>query len=68
MGRIKTKAIKGTAKALMDRESEIFKEDFDSNKKVLGREMPSKKTRNKIAGCITRLKKQNKSILPENER
>jgi ribosomal protein S17E len=68
MGRIKTKAIKGTARSLMDKADEIFEEDFDANKKVLGGEMPSKKTRNKIAGYITRLKKQNKSILPENER
>ncbi len=67
MGRIKTKAVKGAARSLVAREPSLFKEDFEVNKKVLGKEMPSKRTRNMIAGYISRLKKQNKNILPENE-
>jgi ribosomal protein S17E len=66
MGRIKTKAIKRTARSLVDKGEELFKEDFESNKKILGNVMPSKRTRNMIAGYITRLKKNNKKILPEN--
>ncbi len=67
MGRIKTKAIKRTAIGLVDKQPEIFSEDFVENKKVLGEEMPSKKTRNMIAGYITRLKRNNKKILAEND-
>ena len=67
MGRIKTKAIKRTAIGLVDREPEMFKEEFGPNKLILGKEMPSKKVRNMIAGYITRLKRNNKKILAENE-
>ncbi len=67
MGRIKTKAVKRAAKELVEKEPELFKEDFEINKKVLGREMPSKKIRNKIAGYISRIKKNSKKVLDENE-
>ncbi len=40
------------------REENTFSSDFEHNKKLLGNSMPSKKTRNKIAGYIaTRFKK-----------
>ena len=37
-----------------------FDETFEKNKKLLNHTMPSKKTRNKIAGYIARLKKAEK--------
>ena len=59
MGKIKTRLIKRTARALMKEDVE-FGEAFDKNKKILGREMPSKKVRNQIAGYIARVKKREK--------
>lgn len=56
MGKIKTKLIKRTGNALM---KEIkFNEEFEKNKKILGREMESKKVRNQIAGFISRIKRR----------
>ena len=60
MGRIKTKPIKRASISLVAKADSLFNESFDHNKKVLGRNMPSKKVRNMIAGYITRLKKNNK--------
>ena len=57
MGKIKTRLIKRTADKLMKEDIE-FSEDFEKNKKMLGREMPSKKVRNQIAGYIARIKKR----------
>lgn len=49
--------VKRTSKQLL-RETLPFEEQFDANKKVLGKNtMPSKKMRNKIAGYIARLVK-----------
>jgi small subunit ribosomal protein S17e len=56
MGKIKTRLIKRTADRLM-KEDIDFSENFGKNKKLLGREMPSKKVRNQIAGYIARLKR-----------
>lgn len=56
MGKIKTKLIKRTAETL-DKEGIEFTEDFEKNKKILGKVMPSKKIRNQIAGYLSRLKK-----------
>ena len=56
MGKIKTRLIKRTADRLM-KEDIDFSEDFEKDKKLLGREMPSKKVRNQIAGYIARLKR-----------
>lgn len=67
MGRIKTKAVKGVARTLIATEPSLFKEEFNANKRVLGKEMPSKKVRNMVAGYLTRLKKQNRNILSEDE-
>ena len=46
--------IKKAARQLLDGENK-FTEKFDDNKKILGRNMPSKPLRNKIAGYIARL-------------
>lgn len=56
MGRIKQMMVKRASKELMLKEAS-FVEDFAPNKIILGRTMPSKKVRNKIAGYIARLKK-----------
>ncbi len=59
MGKIKTKLIKRTAETLM-KESLDFNGEFERNKVILGREMPSKKVRNQIAGYIARIRKREK--------
>jgi ribosomal protein S17E len=57
MGKIKSKAIKRNAKLLVEEDIE-FSENFDNNKKILGNTMPSKKLRNRLAGYLSRLKRQ----------
>jgi ribosomal protein S17E len=57
MGKIKSKMIRKTANALT-KENLSFEKDFEKNKAILGREMPSKRLRNKIAGLISRMKTQ----------
>jgi len=57
MGKIKTKLIRRTSKALVEKGVE-FSESFEKNKKVLKDTMPSKKMRNWIAGYLSRVKKQ----------
>ncbi len=57
MGRIKSTLVKRTGQNLLKEENN-FSENFETNKKLLGRTMPSKKVRNKIAGYISRLKKR----------
>ncbi len=59
MGRIKSTLVKRTAKELMKRHE--FTGDFGKDKKILGKTMPSKKVRNKIAGYIVRLHKMRKN-------
>ncbi len=56
MGRIKQTMVKRTAENLM-KESIDFDTTFEHNKRILGRTMPSKKIRNKIAGYVARLKR-----------
>jgi len=53
MGRIKSLLIKRTAENLIKEENK-FNEEFENNKKLVGDITPSKSTRNKIAGHITR--------------
>jgi len=67
MGRIKSTMIKRTATQLMP--SFEFSESFEENKKILGSTMPSKSIRNKIAGYIARLARQQKhpKMRAENE-
>jgi len=62
MGKIKSKLIIRTSKALINKGIE-FEDDFDRNKKILGSTMPSKKMRNKTAGFLARLKRQEKEKL-----
>jgi len=57
MGRIKISLVKRTARKFVSDKKVEFSEDFNVNKKILGRSMPSKLLRNKIAGYISRLKK-----------
>lgn len=64
MGKIKTKIIKRTGDTLMQKDLP-FTENFEDNKKILGKEMPSKKMRNQIAGYLARRKRQEKEEKPE---
>lgn len=63
MGKIKTKLVKKTAVNLSKRDLP-FSESFDTNKKILGSTMPSKKIRNQIAGFLARIKR-NEAIKKE---
>lgn len=63
MGRIKTKLAKRTSRELIEKAPECFDKEFSSNKKSLGKSMPSKRLRNIIAGYITRLKKTEKKLI-----
>ncbi len=56
MGRIKSKLIKRTGVALLKGENN-FTDNFDDNRNQLKGAIEGKKTRNQIAGYITRLKK-----------
>ncbi|MDP3965944.1 MAG: 30S ribosomal protein S17e [archaeon] len=59
MGKIKSKQVKRASKELMANGID-FHEDFEKNKSILGKEMPSKKMRNKMAGYLSRFMKQKK--------
>lgn len=59
MGKIKSKLIKRSAQDL-ERKGIKFGENFERNKKILGRTMPSKKIRNQIAGYLSRLYRKGK--------
>jgi ribosomal protein S17E len=59
MGKIKSKLIRKTGENLV-KKGIPFTESFENNKKILGSTMPSKKLRNKIAGYLSRLKRQEK--------
>lgn len=65
MGRIKTKPIKKAGFKLASIEGDLFNSHFEHNKKILGSSMPSKKVRNKIAGHITRVKKNTVKLIQE---
>ncbi len=57
MGKIKSKIVRKTANTLVKEDLE-FSKDFEKNKVILGKEMPSKRIRNRLAGLISRLKRQ----------
>jgi len=59
MGKIKSKQVKRASNELMENGIEFY-EDFEKNKNILGKEMPSKKMRNKMAGYLSRYMKQKK--------
>jgi len=67
MGRIKPKLIKRTSRNMLESSPDSFAEDFDHNKKTIGNTLPSKKTRNKIAGYLARLKRQTKTIIDDTQ-
>jgi small subunit ribosomal protein S17e len=60
MGRIKSKVVKRTGKALLKQDSSVFTGKFEDNKAILRtlNLTPSKKVRNQISGYITRLRKK----------
>lgn len=57
MGKTKSKMIRKSSQTFVD-EGIPFEKDFEKNKKILGNTMPSKKMRNRMAGFLSRLKKQ----------
>lgn len=59
MGRIKSAGIRKAALQLFET-VEGFNNDFEHNKKLLNNTMHYKSTRNKIAGQLVRLARQNK--------
>ncbi|ODS42768.1 MAG: 30S ribosomal protein S17e [Candidatus Altiarchaeales archaeon IMC4] len=61
MGRIKQTSLKRVAKELLKEYDAEFSSEFETNKKAVGQfsTVQSKSVRNKIAGYITRVKKQN---------
>ena len=67
MGRIKSKLIKRTSRQLLEKDDDSFGKTFEENKKTLGSILPSKKTRNKIAGYVSRMKKNRKTIIDDAE-
>ncbi len=67
MGRIKSTLIKRTSRQLIEKSDESFGKTFEENKKALGSILPSKRTRNRIAGYIARIKKNTKTIIDDSE-
>lgn len=63
MGKIKSKLIRRSSKAFIEKGIE-FDENFERNKKILGNTMPSKKLRNQMAGFLARERKQKKNSQP----
>lgn len=63
MGRIRTVYIKRKSKEVLKENSDKFNVDFKNNKKQLDSlaDIPSKKLRNKMAGCITHMVKTTKT-------
>lgn len=56
MGRIKSLMVKRAARQILEAKSELFTGVFSENKKALGGStLPSKSTRNKIAGYLGRM-------------
>jgi len=66
MGKIKSKMMRKTANTLL-KEDLNFSKDFEKNKAILGSTMPSKRLRNRIAGLISRMKKQEEKAKKELE-
>ena len=59
MGRVKNLAIKRTTRKLLAEYPSLFTADIEKNKKVLAKVIESdKKTRNSVAGYMTRLVKK----------
>jgi len=62
MGRIKSTAVKVLAREIVEEHGDMFKDNFDKNKIVIGkvRKIKSKKIRNVVAGYITKEKTREK--------
>ena len=67
MGRIKSTLIKRTSRQLIKNSDESFGKTFEENKKSLGNTLPSKRMKNRIAGYITRLKRNQKKIIDDDK-
>ena len=67
MGRIKSTLIKRTSRQLIKNSDESFGKTFEENKKSLGNTLPSKRMNNRIAGYITRLKRNQKKIIDDDK-
>ena len=52
---------------MLEQAPDSFGKTFEENKKALGRTLPSKRMRNKIAGYIARLKTNTRTIINEEE-
>jgi ribosomal protein S17E len=57
MGKIKSKMMRKASREIMKEDVGVSK-DFEHNKTILGNTMPSKRMRNKIAGLLSRMKRQ----------
>lgn len=64
MGRIRQHVIKSTAFELLKRYGNLFTADYEANKKIVDSliEVEGKKTVNRIAGYLTRVKKHGKTV------
>ena len=61
MGRVKSLSIKRTTRKLLEEHPDLFTDDFEKNKEILNKIIETnKRTRNSIAGYITRLIKKQK--------
>jgi len=70
MGNVRTRVIKSTARKLLEYYPDLFKPDFEYNKRLVAKliNTKSKKVRNQIAGYITHLlkiKMKRESTSPE---
>lgn len=59
MGKVRTSLVKRTARRLLEEYGDLFRRDFEHNKRVVSQliDYRSKKLRNQIAGYITHLLK-----------
>ncbi len=64
MGKIKSKMMRKASSVLI-KEGLNFNKDFEKNKAILGNTMPSKRLRNRIAGLISRMKRQEEKARQE---
>tara|TARA_Y100000310_G_C20609004_1_gene777008 strand:+ start:98 stop:349 length:252 start_codon:yes stop_codon:yes gene_type:complete len=67
MGRIKTTLVKRTARQLVEKTPESFGKEFEKNKKALGHVLPSKRMRNMVAGYVTRINRNTKKIIDDED-
>ena len=57
--------IKRTSRQLVEQLEDCFTKEFNDNKKALGNTLPSKRMRNKIAGYVTRIKRNKKTLIDD---